>query len=158
MQALRRLGQLAAILGGLVAASVGLAVDTITLKDGQTLAGRVMSFETNAGDPGSSRFEVDVDDEIRLIPLHKIASIQFGEANGSLATTSPQRSAPTTQARSTTATTTPRPAAHERAGEGEHWLTASSNKRHNSTCKYYKATKGRPCGAKEGIPCKACGG
>jgi hypothetical protein len=38
------------------------------------------------------------------------------------------------------------------------WLTASSNKRHNSTCRYFKATKGRSCGPDEGIPCKICGG
>jgi hypothetical protein len=39
-----------------------------------------------------------------------------------------------------------------------HWLTLSSNKRHNSGCRYYRNSRGRPCGADEGIPCKICGG
>jgi regulator of replication initiation timing len=39
-----------------------------------------------------------------------------------------------------------------------HWLTTSSNKRHNSNCRWFKNSKGRPCRADEGIPCKICGG
>jgi hypothetical protein len=39
-----------------------------------------------------------------------------------------------------------------------HWLTTSSNKRHNSHCRWYKVSNGRPCRADEGIPCKICGG
>lgn len=39
-----------------------------------------------------------------------------------------------------------------------HWLTTSSNKRHNSSCRWYRNSKGRPCRADEGIPCKICGG
>jgi hypothetical protein len=38
------------------------------------------------------------------------------------------------------------------------WLTASSGKRHNSHCRYYKTTAGRFCGTDEGAPCKRCGG
>lgn len=41
---------------------------------------------------------------------------------------------------------------------GEYWLTTSSKKRHNSKCRYYKKSKGRPCGKEEGAPCKSCGG
>ena len=41
---------------------------------------------------------------------------------------------------------------------GSHWLTDSSKKRHNSTCRYYKKTTGRPCGPNEGTACKLCGG
>jgi micrococcal nuclease len=40
----------------------------------------------------------------------------------------------------------------------EYWLTTSSNVRHNSKCRYYQKTKGRPCGPNEGTPCKICGG
>lgn len=40
----------------------------------------------------------------------------------------------------------------------DHWLTLSSNKRHNSRCRYYQNSKGRACTAEEGIPCKICGG
>jgi hypothetical protein len=39
-----------------------------------------------------------------------------------------------------------------------HWLTTSSNKRHNSSCRWYRTSRGQPCRADEGIPCKICGG
>ena len=39
-----------------------------------------------------------------------------------------------------------------------YWLTTSSHKRHNKTCRFYKASRGRPCKPDEGIPCKICGG
>ncbi len=42
--------------------------------------------------------------------------------------------------------------------EKKYWLTTSSNVRHNSKCRYYQKTKGRPCGPDEGKPCKVCGG
>jgi len=38
-----------------------------------------------------------------------------------------------------------------------YWCT-KSGKRHNSNCKYYKTTKGRPCGPDDGVACKLCGG
>ena len=41
---------------------------------------------------------------------------------------------------------------------GSHWLTTSSGIRHNSRCRYFQTSKGRPCGADEGRPCKKCGG
>lgn len=43
--------------------------------------------------------------------------------------------------------------------DGTYWLNTSSNTRHNSTCKWYEATKrGRRCGAGDGDPCGDCGG
>jgi hypothetical protein len=38
------------------------------------------------------------------------------------------------------------------------WLTSSSKKRHNSSCRYYKTSNGSECGPNDGIPCKVCGG
>jgi hypothetical protein len=38
------------------------------------------------------------------------------------------------------------------------WLTVLSGTRHNSRCRYYRATAGRYCGSDEGKPCKLCGG
>jgi hypothetical protein len=38
------------------------------------------------------------------------------------------------------------------------WITNSSRKRHNSSCRYYKNSGGRACAKDEGIPCKICGG
>jgi hypothetical protein len=40
----------------------------------------------------------------------------------------------------------------------EFWLTSSSKKRHNSSCRYYQNSNGRSCNVDEGIPCKICGG
>ncbi len=42
--------------------------------------------------------------------------------------------------------------------EQSFWITTSSSKRHNSSCRYYKNSKGRACSRDEGIPCKICGG
>lgn len=39
-----------------------------------------------------------------------------------------------------------------------HSLTIRSNKRHNKSCRWYRTSRGRPCQAHEGIPCKVCGG
>lgn len=39
-----------------------------------------------------------------------------------------------------------------------HWLTIKSGIRHNSSCPYYRNSKGRPCGPNEGRACKKCGG
>lgn len=41
--------------------------------------------------------------------------------------------------------------------ETGYWL-AKSNKRHNSSCRYYKTPGGRPCGPTDGVACKLCGG
>jgi len=42
--------------------------------------------------------------------------------------------------------------------EKKFWMTNSSGKRHNSSCRYYHNSKGHPCGPNDGIPCKICGG
>ena len=40
----------------------------------------------------------------------------------------------------------------------EYWISTSSAKRHNSGCKYFQTSKGRPGAATEGTACKICGG
>jgi len=42
--------------------------------------------------------------------------------------------------------------------EQRKWLTIKSGIRHNSSCRYYQNSKGRPCGPNEGRACKICGG
>ena len=37
-----------------------------------------------------------------------------------------------------------------------HWLSLNSNKRHNTSCRYFKKSRGRLCGPLEGIACKLC--
>ncbi len=37
------------------------------------------------------------------------------------------------------------------------WLSAGG-KRHNTTCRYFMKTTGKPCNAQEGTACKICGG
>ena len=44
------------------------------------------------------------------------------------------------------------------ANSSEFWLTSSSKKRHNSSCRYYKTSNGSACGPSDGTPCKICGG
>ena len=40
----------------------------------------------------------------------------------------------------------------------KYWITTSSKKRHNASCRYYRASKGRLGPKDEGIACKICGG
>ena len=54
-----------------------------------------------------------------------------------------------------TQTNSPTPAA---VNALTNWLTSASGKRHNSRCRYFKATSGRFCSPDEGQPCKLCGG
>jgi hypothetical protein len=42
--------------------------------------------------------------------------------------------------------------------EQRYWLTIKSGIRHNSSCRYYRNSRGRPCGPNEGRACKICGG
>jgi regulator of replication initiation timing len=42
--------------------------------------------------------------------------------------------------------------------EVKFWMTSSSRKRHNSSCRYFQNSNGGPCGPDDGIPCKICGG
>src|SRR5882724_1784849 len=46
----------------------------------------------------------------------------------------------------TTARDTTRVAPKPAAAEKGYWMTGSSGKRHNPSCRYYGSTKGRPCG------------
>jgi endonuclease G len=40
---------------------------------------------------------------------------------------------------------------------GKYWIS-STNKRHNSSCRYYQKSKGQSGGESEGVACKICGG
>lgn len=40
----------------------------------------------------------------------------------------------------------------------EYWITDSTGKRHNSTCRYFQGTKGRACTRDQGIACQICSG
>jgi hypothetical protein len=42
--------------------------------------------------------------------------------------------------------------------DAKYWITTSTGKRHNSTCKYFKKSKGYQTNEKIGSPCKICGG
>jgi len=62
---------------------------------------------------------------------------------------------PTDRSSCGTTTTKPNPATKA----GGYWLNTKSNKRHNSSCRYYgKIKNGRRCGKTEGRPCGICGG
>jgi regulator of replication initiation timing len=65
-----------------------------------------------------------------------------------------------TSGTSTRETTTP-PRSSVTGSQGQtqtHWMTSSSKKRHNSSCRYFKNSRGRMCGSGEGIACKICDG
>lgn len=157
MQALRRLAFAVAAVGFVCLAHLA-AADSITLKSGEVLVGKVQSFEANHTASHSSRFVIEVDDETRIIPLHKIDSITFdGGDPGGQRVAPPPTPASARIGRSPQAAAAVTPSASPEAS-GEHWLTTSSHKRHNSSCRYYKTGKGRPCGPTEGTACKVCGG
>lgn len=44
------------------------------------------------------------------------------------------------------------------AVSGQYWMTASSKKRHNASCRYFKNSTGKLCGPNEGTACMLCGG
>ena len=44
------------------------------------------------------------------------------------------------------------------AQENTHWITNKSGIRHNSGCRYYQNSQGRPCKKNDGRACKICGG
>ena len=50
------------------------------------------------------------------------------------------------------------PQTNPNAPQQKYWLTTSTHKRHNSSCRYFGNSKGRSCGPNEGTPCKLCGG
>ena len=39
-----------------------------------------------------------------------------------------------------------------------YWITSSSHKRHNKSCRWYKNSNGYCTNKKEGVACKICGG
>lgn len=53
----------------------------------------------------------------------------------------------------------PTPSAPSTApAEKSYWITVKSGVRHNSKCRYYQNSNGRPCTKDEGRACKLCGG
>ena len=41
-------------------------------------------------------------------------------------------------------------------GEGQYWLSVNSNKRHRSSCQWFRRSKGRLCTASEGTAARCC--
>lgn len=76
--------------------------------------------------------------------LRKLLATSLGQPSGTAAT-------------QTTSTAIASPQTVQQQSTG-YWITSSSRKRHNSSCRYYQSSNGRPCTADEGIPCKICGG
>lgn len=133
--------------------------DVIVMKTGEQIEGTVTRFERNEHAISSSRFVIETDGEERQIPLFKIDTVTFDRTAESVPADKPQ---PLPGTRRTPAppqrplATRPRVTEEDSEG-GEYWLS-STGKRHNSSCRYYKSSKGRPCGAKDGVACKTCGG
>jgi hypothetical protein len=129
----------------LAAASAAMA-DVIVMKSGEEITGRVVRFEHNKSSLASSHFVVDVGGEEKEFPLFKIETVTF--TGPATAPAPPVAARPPSRKPS---------ASKEDDAEGEYWLS-STGKRHNSSCRYYKSSKGRPCGKNDGVACKNCGG
>ena len=135
-----------------LAVSPVTVADVIVMKSGEKITGTVVRFEHGKASLVNSHFVVDVDGEEKEVPLFKIDTVTFD---------GPRAAAPVASA------VTPPPAARppvkkpsggeELDAGSEYWLS-STGKRHNSSCRYYKSSKGRPCGKADGVPCKNCGG
>jgi len=82
--------------------------------------------------------------KVELQYLRKLLATSLGQPSGTAVTQT-----------SSTATASPQTVQPQSTG---YWITSSSRKRHNSSCRYYQNSNGRPCTADEGIPCKICGG
>ena len=141
--------------------SVSAAVaDVVVMKTGEQITGKVTRFERNEHALASSHFVIEVDGKEEKIPLFKIDTVTLDRAGDGAAPAAvvarplpaaglpPARTAPSRQKDSVS---------EEDSESGEYWLS-STGKRHNSTCRYYKSSKGRPCRAKDGVACKVCGG
>ena len=127
---------MAAVLLAVVAA---FGADTITTTNGEKILGEVVGFERNPSDMKKSWFVIKADGKRKYIVLDEIEGVDFGGAGGTVESNPPNQvkaEAPT---------------------DGAWWLS-SSGKRHNSGCRYFKTSKGRACGAGDGVACKVCGG
>jgi hypothetical protein len=104
------------------------------------------AFAQSTDDPAKLKEQIE-----QLRRENQLLRSLLAQSQAPPAATPAQRVAATGQTTSTVATNT-------QQQELTHWLTTASNKRHNSSCRWYKASNGRPCRADEGIPCKKCGG
>ena len=134
-----------------LAVSVAVA-DVVVMKTGEQITGKVTRFERGKTSLANSHFVVNVDGEEQEIPLFKIDTVTFDGAGGAAA---PVVARPLPAASLPPARTAP--SREEDSESGGYWLS-STGKRHNSSCRYYKSSKGRACGAKDGVACKVCGG
>ncbi len=126
--------------------------DVIVMKTGEKITGKVTRFEHGKTSLANGHFVINAGGKEQKIPLFKVDSVTFGSdiAPPAEAATSARQVVPPATSRA--ATTQPAD-----APSGDYWLS-SSGKRHNSSCRYYKSSKGGPCGAKDGEACKTCGG
>lgn len=70
---------------------------------------------------------------------------------------SPRPASPATESRSNAVPATLQRSAT--AGQtNAYWLSTWSGLRHNSGCRYYRNSTGKPCGPNDGKACKTCGG
>lgn len=143
---------------GIIAAVTPAIGDTITTKAGETIRGTVRQFRANHHATASSAFVVEVDGEDQAIPLHKIETITFESRPQASAPAAASSAGSTGRSPARQSVASPSGSDKSEAAAGTHWLTTSSGKRHNEKCRYYKTSKGRPCGPGEGSPCKVCGG
>jgi hypothetical protein len=121
------------------------AADVVVTKDGEQIGGKVTGFESGST-LANSHFVIEVDGGEKKIPLFKIDSVTFdraGEVEKPVAQKPPSRA---------------KKDAVEAESDGKSRCISSTGKRHNSSCRYYGTGKCKPCGPKDGVACKVCGG
>ena len=139
-----------------LAVSVALG-DVIVMKTGEQITGTVTRFERGEHSLANSHFVVDVDGKEQSILLFKVEAVTFGKSGAPVTPRPVTASAVTTPAPRPSPAVKPSPSREKESETGDYWLS-STGKRHNSSCQYYKTSKGRACGPNEGSACKKCGG
>jgi hypothetical protein len=136
-----------ALVASWFAVSTALA-DVVVMKTGERISGTVTRYEHGEQTLANSHFVIDVAGEEKKIPLFKIDTVTFARDEMAANAGGPHPTAP--PARTALGSV-------DDSKDGTHWLS-STGKRHNSSCRYYRSSKGRPCKSTDGVACKNCGG
>lgn len=128
--------------------------DVIVTKTGEQITGKVTRFQRGQTSLVNGYLVIEADGNEQEIPLFKIDTVTFDRAGDGAAP-------PAVVARPLPAAGLPpaktAPSREDDSESGKYCLS-STGKRHNSSCRYYGSSKCRPCGPKDGVACKICGG
>jgi hypothetical protein len=124
-------------------------------KDAMVIESKEVDSDSIVKKPSENTENVENPENDKLRAENESLKREIQNLRSLLATPSTQTS--TSQEIPTTASEKVAPQGDQKQSTG-FWLTSSSKKRHNSSCRYYKTSNGSECGPNDGIPCKLCGG